>query len=88
MPERLGSALESYQDATQVLARAVAENAKLPPSQRMHPCTLARAVVNSYQYKCNPSRASCRRFIALHKAHIKTKAAAAVRRERTTRALP
>lgn len=82
VPDHLSGAFELYQDAMQVLARAVAENAKLPPSQRMHPRTLARAVVKSYQYKCNPSRASCRRFIALHKARMKEAAAAAAKRAR------
>jgi hypothetical protein len=65
-PEHLNSAFEIYQDAMQVLARAVEENAKLPHAQRMHPRTLDRAAVQSYRYKCNPSRASYRRFIALH----------------------
>lgn len=82
VPEHLDGAFEIYQDAMQVLARAVEENAKLPPSQRMNPRSLARAVVRSYQYKCNPSRASCRRFIALHKAREKSKATAAANRAR------
>ncbi len=82
VPEHLNSAFEIYQDAMQVLARAVEENAKLPHAQRMHPRTLARAVVKSYRYKCNPSRASYRRYIALHKQRMHAKAAAAEKRAR------
>jgi hypothetical protein len=82
VPEHLNSAFEIYQDAMQVLARAAEENAKLPHAQRMHPRTLARAVVKSYRYKCNPSRASYRRYIALHKQRMHAKAAAAEKRAR------
>lgn len=73
VPPHLSNAFEIYQDAMQTLARAVAENAKLPPSRRMHPRRLARAVVKSYQYNCNPNLASCRRYIALHKSRLEAR---------------
>ena len=79
VPAHLSGAFEIYQDAMKTLARAVEENAKLPPSQRMRPRSLARAVVKSYPYKCNPSLASCRRFIALHKSRMRAKTQAAAR---------
>lgn len=82
VPEHLSAAFEIYRDAMQTLSRAVAENAKLPPAQRRHPRTLARAVVKSYQYKCNPSLASCRRHIALHKQRQEATVEAASRSER------
>lgn len=71
VPEHLSAAFEIYRDAMQKVARAVEENAKLPSARRLHPKSLAQAVVKSYQYKCNPSRASCRRFIALDKAQAR-----------------
>lgn len=79
VPAHLSGAFEIYQDAMQTLARAVAENAKLPPAQRMRPRMLAKAVVTSYQYRCNPSLASCRRFIALQKSRLETRVQTASR---------
>lgn len=70
VPPHLSNAFEIYQDAMQTLARAVSENAKLPPAQRMRPRSLAQAVVKSYPSKCNQSLASCRRFIALSKSRL------------------
>ncbi|MCB1504404.1 MAG: murein L,D-transpeptidase [Hyphomicrobiaceae bacterium] len=80
IPNHLSDAFEIYRDAMLTLARAVEENAKLPPAKRRHPRMLARAVVKSYQFKCNPSRASCRRFMALHNSRAATKAQAAQHR--------
>lgn len=79
VPAHLSGAFEIYQDAMQTLARAVAENAKLPPARRMRPRTLAKAVLKSYQYKCNPSLASCRRFIALQMSQQEEKVEVASR---------
>lgn len=72
VPEHLNAAFEIYRDAMQKVARAVEENAKLPFARRQHPRSLAQAVVKSFQYKCSPSLASCRRFIALDKAQARS----------------
>lgn len=76
VPQHLTNAFEIYRDAMVTLSRAVEENAKLPRAQRMHPRLLARAVAKSYQYKCNSTLPSCRRFIALHKSRVAASAAA------------
>lgn len=84
VPEHLNEAFEIYRDAMQMLARAVEENEKLPSARRLHPKSLAQAVVKSFQYKCNPSLASCRRFIALDKEQTQlAKQRAANKRTRT-----
>ena len=82
VPTHLEGAFAIYQEAMTSLASLVAENAKLPPAKRRHPKSLARAVVKSFQYKCNPTRASCRRFIALHKQRAAAKQRAAEQRAR------
>lgn len=79
VPAHLSGAFEIYQDAMQTLARAVAENAKLPPARRMRPRMLAKTVLKSYQYRCNPSLASCRRFVALQKSQLEAQVQAASR---------
>lgn len=83
VPEHLSGAFEIYWDAMQEVARAVEENAKLPFARRQHPKSLVQAVVKSFQYKCNPSLASCRRFIALDKAQARLARQHAAGRQRT-----
>lgn len=86
VPPHLSSAFEIYQDAMGALSRAVEQNAKLPPAQRIRPRSLAQAVVNSYPYKCRSSRASCRRFIALHRSRMEQRStAAAAHKSRRTK---
>lgn len=77
VPPHLSGAFDIYQNAMQTLARAVAENAKLPPAQRKHPRILAKAVLKSYPSKCNQNLASCRRFIALSKSRMEAEVQAA-----------
>lgn len=80
VPTHLEGAFAIYREAMSSLANLVAENAKLPPAKRRHPRSLAQAVVRSFQFKCNPTRASCRRFIALHKRRAVTQQQAAEQR--------
>lgn len=70
VPPHLAQAFGIYREAMTTLARSVAENAKLPPAQRRRPRALAQAVATSFQFKCSPTLASCRRHIALHKARV------------------
>lgn len=77
VPAHLAPAFAIYREAMTTLARSVAENAKLPPAQRRHPRMLAQAVATSFQFKCSPTLASCRRHIALHRAQSHRSAVAA-----------
>ncbi len=77
VPAHLSGAFEIYHDAMQTLARAVAENAKHPPARRMRLRTLAQAARKSYRYRCNPSLASCRRYMALQRYRLEARIEAA-----------
>lgn len=79
VPQHLAQAFDSYREAMTTLARSVAENAKLPPAQRRNPRALAQAVATSFQFKCSPTLASCRRHIALHRAKSERSAVASAR---------
>lgn len=81
VPHHLQGAFVLYRQAMDAVARLVAENARLPPARRRNPKALIATIARSSPHSCNPSRASCRRFIALkeersrHRA-IKTEHAA------------
>ncbi|MGD9784424.1 MAG: L,D-transpeptidase family protein [Hyphomicrobiaceae bacterium] len=65
VPPHLAAAFARYRVAMSELARLVAANARLPPARRRNLKLATGLAPRSSPYKCNTSRASCRKHIAL-----------------------